>query len=71
MSTPQEITDAAAAGPASASVDGRSGTQHSLRDLIELEKWRANQTAANGPDGSGSSNTLGVKFFRTSPQGAL
>ena len=69
--TPDQVaalTDAAAAGPSSATVDGRSATSHKLADLIELEKYRANQEAASS---SGSSTSLGIRFFKTSPPGAV
>lgn len=65
--TPDEIadlTDAAAAGPLSASVDGRSATSHPIRDLIELEKHRANNNL------SGSGTKPAVRFFKTKPPGA-
>ena len=65
--TPDEIadlTDAAAAGPQSASVDGRSAVSHSIPDLIELEKHRANQLTA------GRGSRPAVRFFNTKPPGA-
>jgi hypothetical protein len=63
--TPQQITDANAAGPASASVDGRSGTAHNIADMIDYEKWRYNIAAAQ------NSQALGFKVFGTRPTGAL
>lgn len=66
-STPDElatVTDAAAAGPQSASVDGRSATQHAIRDLIALEIHRANQQLA------ASGSKPAVRFFNTKPPGA-
>lgn len=65
--TPEEIAalvDAAAEGPASASVDGRSGTQHNLKDLIAFEKHRKGEEAAASTTG------FGVRFFQTRPPGA-
>jgi hypothetical protein len=67
--TPDEIaalTDAAAANPMSATVDGRSATAQRLADLIELEKWRANQAAA-----AAGSSGLGIRFVNTQPPGAV
>jgi len=39
----------AAAGPASASVDGRSAAQHKLADLIEADRHLARRAAAGNP----------------------
>ena len=65
--TPDEIadlTDAAAAGPQSASVDGRAASSHPIPDLIALEKHRANTTT------SGTGSKPAVRFFNTRPPGA-
>lgn len=49
MATPQEITDAVAAGPSSAGNRSENATAHNLRDLIAFEKHRASNTAAQSP----------------------
>lgn len=59
-----ELTDAAAAGPLSATVDGRSAVSHPIRELIELEKHRANNSL------SGTGSKPAVRFFKTKPPGA-
>ncbi len=46
MSALSDITDAVAAGPASAGNKSENATAHSLRDLIALEKHRAANSAA-------------------------
>jgi hypothetical protein len=45
---PIDITNAANT-PKSASSDGESVEQHSLKDKIEAEKFRSNQAAASSP----------------------
>lgn len=59
-----DLTDAAAAGPASASIDGRSASQHRIPDLIALENHRAAQTA-NTP----SNGHFGLRFTTLIPPG--
>lgn len=52
-----------AAGPAKASVDGQSVEQHSLRDLIEADRYLASKAAAQR-------NDRGIRFSRIVPPGA-
>lgn len=54
-----------AAGPASASGDASSVSQHSLKDQIEADKYLANKSAL------GTNKKLGIKFFRIKPGGAI
>lgn len=49
MATPQQITDAVAAGPASAGNRTENATAHNLRDLIAFEKHRVASSAAQSP----------------------
>jgi len=49
VATPQSITDAVAAGPASAGNRSENATAHNLRDLIAWEKHRAASDAAASP----------------------
>jgi hypothetical protein len=68
--TPEDIenmTDALAAGPASAAVDGRAASAHKLGDMIDYEKYRRNLNAAEAPPGGG----IGVKFFQLRPPGTV
>jgi hypothetical protein len=59
MSDPQDILDAAAAAPASATIDGQTVTQHPLRDVQAYV--RSKQAEA----GSG----FGVRFASMIPGG--
>jgi len=45
----KETIEDAAAGPAKASVDGRSAEQHKLTDLIEADRHLARRNAAANP----------------------
>lgn len=57
----QTIADAAAQ-PAEARADNTSAKQHSLKDLVEADKYlKAQQAAAAG--------TPGLKFFKLIPPG--
>lgn len=55
-----EIIDTVAAGPASASVDGRSATSHKLSDLQAIRNDRASQAAATNAN-------FGIRFTRLVP----
>lgn len=57
-----ELIDTVAAGPASASVDGRSATSHKLSDLKDIRNDRAAQEA------SGTSK-FGLRFTKLVPGG--
>ncbi len=54
-----------AAGPASASGDTGSMTQHSLPDQIEADKYLAAKTAMS------SSTSVGLRFIKIKPGSAL
>ncbi len=53
-----------ATGPASASGDSGSATQHSLRDQLELLKYRESKSA------TASGRGLGLRFIKLIPPGA-
>lgn len=53
----------AVAGPKKAQVDGRSAESHSLKELWEMRQAIAAQELA--------ADSIGVKFFNTSPPGAV
>jgi hypothetical protein len=54
-----------AAGPAQASGDGQSVTQHNIKDLIEADKYLAKKTAV------AASKLGGMRCFKISPPGAI
>jgi hypothetical protein len=54
-----------AQGPASASGDSTSISQHSLKDQIEADKYLANKSAM------GTNKKLGIKFFRLKAGGSI
>jgi hypothetical protein len=65
MPTPDEIAESiatAATQPASASVDGNSVTQRSLREQIEAANYIASRTAA-------AQNRFGLRFSQIVPPG--
>lgn len=67
MTTSSDLADTIAENatkPATASQDGRSASQHNLKDQIEAARFLAEQEAA-------SSGRLGVGFFKTKPPGAV
>jgi len=51
-----------ALGPASATVDGTSATQHRLPDLIEADRYQKAKTGA-------AKNHLGLRFRKLEPGG--
>lgn len=66
MATPEELaalTDENAAGPRRAVVDGNSAEQHSIQDMIALEKHRAANSQA--------SSAKRLIFNKISPPGAI
>jgi len=70
--TPDQIaglTDAIASGPSSASVADRSASAQKIPDMIELEKYRRNTSAATFTPGLGQG--IGVRFFKLVPPGAV
>lgn len=66
-----DITDAMetnAAGPAKVTVDGESVEQHSLKDLIEADRYLASRTAVT----STAANTRrGLRFNKLTPPGTV
>ena len=67
MTTSSDLVDQIgdnATKPAQASQDGRSASQHSLKDQIEAARFLAEQEAANA-------GRLGIGFFLTKPPGAV
>lgn len=51
-----------AQGPASATVDGRTVTQHSIKDLIEWDRYQAGKDAA-------ARRSLGIRRVQVAPPG--
>jgi hypothetical protein len=60
--TPQIATNAQ--GPASASVDGQSVSQHSLQDQIDADKYLASKEASKRP-------RRGLRFTKIIPPGTV
>jgi hypothetical protein len=46
MADLKTVIEESASGPAQASVDGQSVTQHNIKDLIEADKYLAQKAAA-------------------------
>ena len=57
--------ETSAAGPAQASADGQSVTQHNLKDLIEADKYLAQKSAAT------TNKRFGMRFAKLSPPGTV
>ena len=57
-----DLIDTVAAGPKSATVDGRSATSQDLDDLLKIRNDRAAQAAA-------STGKFGLRFSRLVPPG--
>lgn len=61
--TPEEILDENAANPKSATVDGQTVEQHSLKDQLEWARFKKAGSAA-------ASKSLGLIHRRIEPPGA-
>ncbi|NQU76418.1 MAG: hypothetical protein HQ546_08920 [Planctomycetes bacterium] len=58
------VIETNAEGPASASADGVSTSQHNLKDQIEVDKYLAAKTSRTNP-------ALGLVFQRIVPPGTI
>jgi hypothetical protein len=61
-----ESLDSTTQKPQTVSVDGRSVTQHSLPDQIELDRYLAEKAAMT----AGNTGRYGLRFCRIKPPGA-
>ena len=65
MADLKTVIEESAAGPAQASGDGQSVTQHNIKDLIEADKYLAQKAAAT------TNKRFGMRFVKLSPPGAV
>lgn len=62
--TPQEAIESAALAPKKVAVDGQSVEEHSIRDLIEADRYLAAKRAA-----ANSRPHFGLRFTKLIPPG--
>ena len=65
MADLKTVIEESAAGPAQASGDGQSVTQHNIKDLIEADKYLTQKTAVS------ANPRFGMKFVKLRPPGAI
>ena len=66
MADLSDTIEDAASDPQSATIDGRSVTSRPIKDLIDADRYLAEKVATQS-----TTTRLGVRFFNTSPPGAV